>query len=202
MSWNVGSETGTGGFIVRMIGNGQVVMDGGAGGPAGAWSRRKLDLTGQRYGYLSVIGPAENFGGKTAWRCKCDCGRETVVKSYHLRDGHVKSCGCGKIAGRQLETLGFAYGADGACAGTRTARRTRKNNSSGVTGVHWQRDRQCWVATIHIKGKCKYLGCYKDFDEAAAARKAAEEELFGRIAGEAVKATVPGGADDGLNQDS
>ena len=27
---------------------------------------KKLDLTGQRFGKLTVLGPAENIGGKTA----------------------------------------------------------------------------------------------------------------------------------------
>lgn len=58
------------------------------------YSRKKLDLMGQRFGKLTVIGPAENIGTRTAWRCRCDCGRETVVRTLHLRDGHVSSCGC------------------------------------------------------------------------------------------------------------
>ncbi len=70
-------------------------------------SRRKLDLTGQRYGYLTVLEPAGNSNGRTAWRCRCDCGRETVVRTGHLRDGSTKSCGCRNgrgpdLAGRDL----------------------------------------------------------------------------------------------------
>lgn len=56
--------------------------------------RKRLDLTGRRFGKITVVRPAENIGTKTAWVCRCDCGRETVVKTYHLRDGHTKSCGC------------------------------------------------------------------------------------------------------------
>lgn len=57
-------------------------------------SRRKLDLTGQRFGKLTVIGPAENVGSRTAWYCRCDCGAKVVEKTLYLRNGHVKSCGC------------------------------------------------------------------------------------------------------------
>ena len=57
-------------------------------------SRKKLDLTGQRFGKLTVLEPAENIGSRTAWRCRCSCGRETVVRTLHLRNGHVTSCGC------------------------------------------------------------------------------------------------------------
>ena len=58
------------------------------------YSRKKLDLTGQRYGKLTVLGPVENMGGRTAWLCRCDCGRETAVLTRRLRSGHTRSCGC------------------------------------------------------------------------------------------------------------
>ena len=28
------------------------------------------------------------------WLCKCDCGNNTVVNGYHLKNGHIQSCGC------------------------------------------------------------------------------------------------------------
>ena len=48
-------------------------------------SRKKLDLTGQKYGRLTVLEPAENIGTRTAWLCRCDCGRETVIPTHRLR---------------------------------------------------------------------------------------------------------------------
>lgn len=57
-------------------------------------SRVRMDLTGQRYGHLTVIEPAANIGTRTAWKCLCDCGRETVAKSSYLRSGRTVSCGC------------------------------------------------------------------------------------------------------------
>ena len=35
-------------------------------------STKKLDLTGQRFARLTVLGPVSNIGNKTAWRCRCD----------------------------------------------------------------------------------------------------------------------------------
>jgi hypothetical protein len=52
----------------------------------------------------------------------------------------------------------------------------QKNNTSGVTGVHWHRDGG-WVAKIHHKGKMIYLGLHYEFDDAVKARQKAEEEL-------------------------
>ena len=28
------------------------------------------------------------------WKCKCDCGKETIVRGGDLQSGKVKSCGC------------------------------------------------------------------------------------------------------------
>jgi hypothetical protein len=53
------------------------------------------DLTGQRFGRLTVIGRAENTRrGITRWRCICDCGTESIVQVGNLRTGHTASCGC------------------------------------------------------------------------------------------------------------
>jgi len=53
-----------------------------------------VDLTGQRFGRLTVIKRVENNGKKVMWLCRCDCGNETTVFSGCLRAGHTKSCGC------------------------------------------------------------------------------------------------------------
>lgn len=55
---------------------------------------KKIDLTEQRFGKLTVIEPAPNAGKKTRWRCVCDCGKETLVTSTHLISGHTQTCGC------------------------------------------------------------------------------------------------------------
>lgn len=58
-----------------------------------------INLTGQRFGHLRVLRRAETrSSGCLNWICVCDCGKETVVPSGHLRSGHTKSCGCQKNA--------------------------------------------------------------------------------------------------------
>lgn len=60
-----------------------------------------------------------------------------------------------------------------------------KNNTSGVPGVSWRKDRNKWQARIGVDFKQKSLGFYDDFDDAVAARKRAEEELgFDKTHGE------------------
>ena len=54
------------------------------------------DLTGQKFGRLTVLERAENKGKHTAWRCRCDCGKFCVVTGHDLKNAHTKSCGCFK----------------------------------------------------------------------------------------------------------
>ena len=57
-------------------------------------SRRTIDLTGRRFGKLLVLEYERTDGhGQRHWRCKCDCGRETVVRSNNLLSGLTKGCG-------------------------------------------------------------------------------------------------------------
>jgi len=53
-------------------------------------------------------------------------------------------------------------------------RKIPKSNKSGVKGVSWSKQNNCWIATIKIDGKSYYLGCYDTIALAAAARHAAE----------------------------
>ena len=57
---------------------------------------RKIDLTGRRFGKLSVIKEAANYNVKRgiAWECLCDCGNSSISLSYTLLNGNAKSCGC------------------------------------------------------------------------------------------------------------
>ena len=61
---------------------------------------KKIDLTGQKFGRLTVTGeapPKYTSGGnrKVMWYADCDCGNKyKTYSSGDLRNGHVKSCGC------------------------------------------------------------------------------------------------------------
>lgn len=57
-----------------------------------------IDLTGQKFGRLTVLNISKKRSGKRVeWVCKCDCGKEVVISGTHLVSGHTKSCGCYKI---------------------------------------------------------------------------------------------------------
>lgn len=53
------------------------------------------DLSGQKFGKLTVIGFAkQNKWRKSFWRCRCDCGKMTIVSGSDLKTGNTASCGC------------------------------------------------------------------------------------------------------------
>ena len=56
---------------------------------------KSKDLTGQRFGHLTVLGKTkERFCGYVVWRCRCDCGRETLANTKYLQRGTTTDCGC------------------------------------------------------------------------------------------------------------
>lgn len=52
-----------------------------------------------------------------------------------------------------------------------------RNNTSGVTGVHWNQACNKWAAGIESNGVRRSLGFFETIDEAAEARRAAEKSL-------------------------
>ena len=62
---------------------------------------RLIDLTGQRFGRLYVLGRDENHFGhpyrrEAFWWCQCSCPEHTKISvcGTALRSGHTTSCGC------------------------------------------------------------------------------------------------------------
>jgi len=53
-----------------------------------------IDIRGQKFGRLTVDSRAENLNHQTRWLCVCICGRTAIVRSAHLRNGLIRSCGC------------------------------------------------------------------------------------------------------------
>lgn len=236
------------------------------------YERDCIDMLGMKFGKLLVIEKIDErkYSGKNntpciQWRCKCDCGRETIVTGKCLRNGSTKSCGClnkehdkqrlslqkrknntyelhdnyvtmytlknepfyvdledfdyikdicwykgggdyiyGKLQNKHLRLHSYIMAryndnVDGKnfiidhIGGNKTRndnrkanlrvvtfqqnamnRKKRSDNTSGVTGVSWDKDGQKWIAYIGDK----VLGRYSDKDVAIQVRKQAEEKYF------------------------
>lgn len=55
---------------------------------------RLIDLTGKRFGRLTVIKRLSEKNGSPTWLCLCDCGNMKVIGGNFLRNGTSTSCGC------------------------------------------------------------------------------------------------------------
>jgi hypothetical protein len=53
-----------------------------------------LDLSGKRFGHLTVVKRVGSKNGHSLWECRCDCGNTTDVVAGSLTQGLTRSCGC------------------------------------------------------------------------------------------------------------
>lgn len=137
----------------------------------------RIDLTGQHYGMLTVLKPAENINGKTAWLCRCDCGKERIVKTKFLRNGKTRSCGCGEKP-KGLQQMHYI---DGTCIEMLESRKIRSNNTSGCTGVCFDPSQNLWRAEIMLQGNRHYLGRFRRKEDAIKAWQDAKERYHGEF---------------------
>ncbi len=152
-------------------------------------ARKRLDLTGKRFGHYVVVKKCENHiqvGGqnKTAWLCRCKCGAEKKVLTTTLIRGRIKSCGCKQFnndlyKGTRISMLG-------------TNMKIACNNKSGVKGVCWDKTNMKWSAYIYLSKKRYRLGYFNELEDAINARKLAEEKLFDPILKEYATMTEAG----------
>lgn len=55
--------------------------------------------------------------------------------------------------------------------------KTHRHNTSGVSGVYWHKRDRKWIARIGTTKAGSFIGAFKSFDDAVAARKQAEQDL-------------------------
>lgn len=66
------------------------VYDKGQMGSRGPYK----DVRGQRYGMLTILEVYDKRGHHYRYKCKCDCGNESIAFLDSLQSGHTTSCGC------------------------------------------------------------------------------------------------------------
>jgi hypothetical protein len=69
---------------------------------------RRVDLAGQRFGRLVVMGTARDIRRRLHWECRCDCGAVVMIAGQSLRYGRSSSCGC--LRGEQLAARNTVHG--------------------------------------------------------------------------------------------
>lgn len=149
---------------------------------------RIIDLTGKRFGRLTVIErdyetQKKKHSNGTYWKCKCDCGNETSVASGNLKSRKVKSCGClyienslkqvSNLINRRKKVLVEHTDLENIASN-----KPSKNNKSGVKGVFFNNGKQKWMAVLEFKGEKVLNKYFKNKQDAINARKEAEEKYF------------------------
>lgn len=134
-----------------------------------------VDLTGARFGRLTVLGLTDRVASDRSriWRCRCDRGALVEVPANQLQFGRYKSCGCGK-KDRLREVNGYV---DDICLKLVLSDTVRSDNTSGVKGVYRVRGR--WGARIQYRKRIYCLGYYLNKEDAVRARKQAEAWVKG-----------------------
>lgn len=56
--------------------------------------RVAVNLSGKRFGRLTVIMRDGSVGSHAAWLCLCDCDKTVRVLATNLKKGNTSSCGC------------------------------------------------------------------------------------------------------------
>ena len=79
------------------------------------YKKAPSDLTGLKFGRLTVLEKAGTDGKSSYWKCKCDCGTILKVVRYDLVSGHTQSCGClqkerTSDASRRDDVIGKKFG--------------------------------------------------------------------------------------------
>ena len=147
----------------------------------GCVNHRIRDLNGQRFGRLTVVSFKGRMNHKTLWNCVCDCGNACVASTASLTTGSTTSCGC-RNKENQASMDGIRTGfVDGTSVTAIDGRRkTNKNNTSGHTGVSYDRSRKQWVAQLTFQRKNHLIGRFRYKRDAVSARKEAEQQYYGK----------------------
>lgn len=144
--------------------------------------QRVKDLTGQRFGRLVAEQRVRNGErGSSFWKCRCDCGRSCEASSGNLKSGQTKSCGCLQAEvrrnawtkAREARMALYIEGTD-VC---QMKQKPRRNNTSGVVGVTYDRSVGVWKASMEFRKKRYYLGASKEMGEVVGLRKETEQIL-------------------------
>lgn len=101
------------------------------------------DLTGQRFGYLTVLNPTDKrSSGSVVWDCICDCGNHKEVRAIRLLSGEVDCCGHHCTA-KQRNTK-------------------QRNNGNRINAKHYYKERlyRVWQ---DMKCRCHYPSSGKSY---------------------------------------
>lgn len=106
--------------------------------------------------------------------CQCECGAIETIPLISLRRGDRFACKECTLKEKPIKRVGqIDHVQLWSLSG-----KVSKNNTSGIKGVYWDKSKLRWKALLQINGEKHYLGSYKLFKDAVAARKEGEEKYW------------------------
>ena len=151
----------------------------------GSINRQNID--GRRYGRLTAIRPTDRYdnSGSILWECRCDCGAVVYYSVNRLSRGRTLSCGCLYRDSRGTTSENRKDAVEGTILSTLvTAKGLRSDNSSGCTGVYYDKRTDKWNAYITFQKKWHFLGGFKEKSQAVQARKHGEHHFHDPVISE------------------
>lgn len=120
-----------------------------------SWIGRKIDITGKRFGRLTVLKRDECKSGY--WICQCDCGSEPkIIRKDHLVSGDIIACGCqmySRIGNQYKQKDGYI---EGKLTNTDDVFLIDAQDYNNINKYTWYVDNSGYVATS-IKKKKVYM---------------------------------------------
>ena len=147
-------------------------------------SLNRQDITKKKFGRLTAISPTDkrDVSGSVIWECLCECGNTVFYSVNRLKQGRTKSCGCLYAESRTTCAENRPDAIEGTLLSILVAsKEPRADNSSGHTGVCYDKRRGSWMAYIDFQKKRIYLGVFKEKEDAIRTRKEAEARLHDPI---------------------
>lgn len=136
----------------------------------------EIDYTGKKFGSFIILYRIGEWQGSwnTRWQAKCElCGKETSILDANLSDSIKCSC---EISIKNLKIKQTIV------SGTSLYKiyndKPMPSNTSGTRGVYYNKRVKKWTAQISFQGKKRSLGNYNKIEDAIAARKKAEHDLY------------------------
>ena len=133
--------------------------------PINAEGRPRIDMTGQKFGYLTVLSFAYMRYTSSYWNCRCElCGTVKPIARSLLINGYAVSCGCKRASGKKR-----GAGRTTIKPGDVFSRLTvieRAPTPEGKKGVFWRCRCECgnevvvWGGSLP-RGHTRSCGCLK-----------------------------------------
>lgn len=134
------------------------------------------DLTGRMFGRWKVIGPAEDYIRPDGYKSvKGNIDGKLIKLTAFMNCKYYDHIDRNSLNNRR-------YNLRPATTQENNRNHSKsKRNTSGYTGVYWNKANKKWCSNIRVNNKTIYLGSFDLIEDAVKSRKEAEQKYFGEF---------------------